>query len=326
MTQAGRRPIPGGPEDLAESRADIERRTTELPRTLRVGMDHKGARHQVFDPALKHFSKAFRPLDAVTADTAAWQSARRTALDTVLDAVSRSGWADSLVLRGSMLMAAWFPGEAREPKDLDFVVVPADWNIEEERTGTMLAGIASAAQRAADERGGPLTIDASGAESEYIWTYDRVPGRRMVLPWSVPGLPGGQVQLDFVFNERLPREAVRTTVAGTELQAASPELSLAWKLQWLLTDVYTQGKDLYDAALLAERHPLSYELLDEVFRLTGEWPYPYRETVLFEDVVEAVGYAEWDHFAADYPQFADDERVYAERLLTAIAPTFADER
>ncbi|MFP1627262.1 nucleotidyl transferase AbiEii/AbiGii toxin family protein [Streptomyces sp. 5K101] len=326
MTQAGRRPIPGGPEDLAESRADIERRTTELPRTLRVGMDHKGAQHLVFDPALKHFTRAFRPLDAVTPDAAAWRSARRAALDTVLAAVSRSGWADSLVLRGSMLMAAWFPGEAREPKDLDFVVVPADWNIEEERTGTMLAGIASAAQRAAQERGGPLTIDAGGAESEYIWTYDRVPGRRMVLPWSVPGLPDGQVQLDFVFNEHLPEEPVRTTVAGTELRTAGPELSLAWKVQWLLTDCYAQGKDLYDAALLAERHPLCPELLHEVFRLTGEWPYPYRKTVLFEDVEEAVRDVEWDHFAADYPQFADDERVYAQRLLTALAPTFAHER
>ncbi|MFF8847371.1 nucleotidyl transferase AbiEii/AbiGii toxin family protein [Streptomyces sp. NPDC015127] len=306
--------------------ADIRRRTTELPRTLHVGMDPQGAQRQVFDPALKHFTRAFRPLDAVAPDATAWQSARREALDTVLTAVSRSGWADSLVLRGSMLMAAWFGREAREPKDLDFVVVPADWNIEEERAGTMLTEVASAAQRVADERGGPLTIDASGAESEYIWTYDRVPGRRMVLPWRVTGQPGGQVQLDFVFNERLPQEPVPTTVAGTELRAASPELSLAWKVQWLLTDCYAQGKDLYDAALLAERHPLRYELLHEVFRLSGEWPYPQREEVGFADLEEAVGSVEWNHFAADYPQFADAEREYAERLLTALAPTFADER
>lgn len=321
MTETGRRPIPGGPEDLAEPVADIRRRTTQLPRTLDVGVEHKGARRQVFDPALKHFTRAFRPLDADAPDASAWQAARRTALETVLTGVSRSGWADSLVLRGSMLMAVWFGQDAREPKDLDFVVVPADWNIEEERTGTMLAEIASAAERAAGERGGP-TIDASGAESEYIWTYDRVPGRRMVLPWRAPGLPGGQVQLDFVFNERLPREPVRVAVAGTEVQAASPELSLAWKIQWLLTDGYAQGKDLYDAALLAERHPLRYELLHEVFRLSGEWPYPQQQEVDFADLEQAVGYVEWDHFAADYPQFADDEQVYARRLLTALEPTF----
>jgi hypothetical protein len=28
--------------------------------------------------------------------------------------------------------------------------------------------------------------------------------------------------------------------------------------------------------LLAERHPLRHELLHEVFRLSGEWPYPDR--------------------------------------------------
>ncbi|MEU0082903.1 nucleotidyl transferase AbiEii/AbiGii toxin family protein [Streptomyces sp. NPDC006274] len=302
---------------------ETRRRGSQLPRTLQVGMDHAGARRQVFDPALKHFHRAFRPLDADAPDAAAWQAARRTALETVLAGVAGSGRADSLVLRGSMPLSVWFGQEAREPKDLDFVVVPADWNIEEERTGAMLHEIAAAAQRVAEERGGPLTIDAGGAESEYIWTYDRVPGRRMVLPWQAPGLPGGQVQLDFVFNERLPVDPVTVAVADTELWAASPELSLAWKVQWLLTDCYTQGKDLYDAALLAERHPLRYELLHEVFRLSGEWPYPQHEEVGFADVEDALRYVEWHHFAADYPRFADDEELYARRLLAALAPTFA---
>jgi hypothetical protein len=323
MTGNGRRPIPDGPEYRTEPVEETRRRGSQLPRTLQVGMDHTGARRQVFDPALKHFHRAFRPLDADAPDAAAWRAARRNALETVLAGVARSGRADSLVLRGSMLMSVWFGQEAREPKDLDFVVVPADWNIEEERTGAMLDEIASAAQRVAEERGGPLTIDAGGAESEYIWTYDRVPGRRMVLPWQATGLPGGQVQLDFVFNERLPAEPVTAAVADTELWAAGPELSLAWKVQWLLTDCYTQGKDLYDAALLAERHPLRYELLHEVFRLSGEWPYPQREEVTFADVEDALRYVEWHHFAADYPRFADDEELYARRLLAALAPTFA---
>ncbi|PYC74957.1 hypothetical protein C7C45_03455 [Micromonospora arborensis] len=34
--------------------------------------------------------------------------------------------------------------------------------------------------------------------------------------------------------------------------AAPAPLALAWKLLWLATDRYPQGKDLYDAALLAE--------------------------------------------------------------------------
>ncbi|WP_327306865.1 nucleotidyl transferase AbiEii/AbiGii toxin family protein [Streptomyces sp. NBC_01298] len=51
------------------------------------------------------------------------------AMDVALRAVGASGDAGSLVLRGSMLMSRWFARIAREPHDLDFVVVPADWMI-----------------------------------------------------------------------------------------------------------------------------------------------------------------------------------------------------
>ncbi|MGK5692945.1 hypothetical protein ACSNOJ_08495 [Streptomyces sp. URMC 128] len=76
------------------------------------------------------------------------------------------------------------------------------------------------------------------------------------------------------------------------------------------------------AVLLAERHPLRYELLHEVFRLSGEWPYPCREQILLEDVVEAVGYVEWNHFVTEYPRFGKDEREFAERLVRAVTPAF----
>jgi hypothetical protein len=277
----------------------------------------------VFDPALKHFSSAFRPLDSDDSDD--WRTARRSALETVISAVSASRWAGSLVLRGSMLLAAWFADEAREPHDLDFVVVPPEWRIEEERTGTMLSDIASEAQRVAEARAGELTFDADGAESEYIWTYERVPGRRLVLPWRVPELPTGQVQLDFVFNEPLPVRPVTQTVGGAPLPAVTPQLSLAWKVQWLTSDQHVQGKDLYDAVLLAERGPLSYDLLREVCRLSGEWERPCDGTVeeiSFDDVKRSLESVEWDHFTQEYPGLAGSEHDYVQRLLTALAPTF----
>jgi hypothetical protein len=313
--------IPGGPLDSAESRDEARRRSIEPPRTLYAGVGREGADRRVFDPALKHFAYAFRPLDP--SDSEDWRAARQAALDTVLAAVSGTEWAGSLVLRGSMLLAEWFAGEAREPHDLDFVVVPPEWRIGDERTGRMLDGIASAAQQAADKRGG-LTIDAGGAESEYIWTYDRVPGRRLVLPWVAPGLPGGQVQLDFVFNEQLPAEPVRQTVSGVPLMTATRELSLAWKVLWLVTDLYPQGKDLYDAVLLAEHGPLRYELLLTVFRHSGEWPEQRGGEALFADIRETVECVEWEHLVAEYPQFAGARPALSERLLAALAPTFAD--
>ncbi|MFG2928348.1 nucleotidyl transferase AbiEii/AbiGii toxin family protein [Streptomyces achromogenes] len=307
---------------------EATRKAADLPRTLRWVPGDDVVQRPVFDPSLKHHRNAYRATDPQFGDPARgarWRAARRRALRLVLDAIAASQWGEALVLRGSVLMSVWFPESAREPGDLDFVVVPHTWRIDDGRTERMLRGIAAAAQDVAAARGHGIGISARGAVVEDIWTYDRVPGRRMVLPWGAPGLPGGHVQLDFVFNERLPEEPAPAELpGGTVVQAATPELSLAWKLMWLINDVHAQGKDLYDAVLLAERHPLRYELLHEVFRLSGEWPYPYREKVLLEDVTEAVGFVEWEHFVTEYPRFRDAEREYADRLVRAVTPTFED--
>lgn len=220
------------------------------------------------------------------------------------------------MLRGSVLLADWFGAAAREPGDLDFVVVPQSWDIGDGRTARMLAEIASGAA-------GRAGIKDAGAVCEGIWTYDRVPGTRMVLPWQVPGLPAGQVQLDFVFNERLPEEPERVELAcGAEVLAASPALSLAWKLLWLVSDSHPQGKDLYDAVLLAERYPLPYALLDQVFRLAPEQPLR-GPSVTMEDIAAYgnVGH-EWRHFTAEYPHVPGSEEEYSRRLVAALAPTF----
>ncbi|WP_323139596.1 nucleotidyl transferase AbiEii/AbiGii toxin family protein [Streptomyces sp. NBC_01443] len=180
----------------------------------------------------------------------------------------------------------------------------------------MLDGIATAA----DGRAG---VSASGAACEDIWTYDRVPGRRMVLPWSVPGLPAGQVQLDFVFNEHLPAEPEPVELAcGALVPAASPALSPAWKLLWILSDGHPQGKDLYDAVLPAEWCPRPYGLLQDVFRLAGEWPMPNREVELqdFANLAEAAyPGTEWEHFETEYPHPASaGEAAFVERLVEAL--------
>lgn len=312
--------VPREPLDEAARGAD------DLPRTLRWVPGDGVVQRPVFDPALKHHRNAYRATDPRFADPArddSWRAARRRALDLVLAAVADSEWVDALVLRGSVLMSAWFGDAAREPGDLDFVVVPHTWRIDDGRTGRMLSGIAEAAQALADARGPGVGISARGAVVEDIWTYDRVPGRRMVLPWGAPGLPGGHVQLDFVFNEKLPEAPEPVELpGGAVVQAATPGLSLAWKLMWLLTDVHGQGKDLYDAVLLAERYPLRHALLHEVFRLSGEWPYPYREQVLLEDVVEAVREVEWEHFVTEYPRFRDAEQEFVDRLVRAVTPAF----
>ncbi|MFF7816337.1 nucleotidyl transferase AbiEii/AbiGii toxin family protein [Streptomyces sp. NPDC007945] len=324
-------PIPNGPGTAGESAAEYRRRQSAHPSTLTAGVGAAAVRHRAFDPALKHFRDAFRPTDDVIEDPrlrARWQAARRSALDLVLASVAGSAWADSLVLRGSMLMSAWFGEAARPPKDIDFVVVPETWRIEEPRTRTMLDDIARSADRLARTLDLDLVIDAAGAVTEYIWTYERVPGHRLVLPWSAPGLPGGQVQLDFVFHERLPTPPRPADVAGVRVRAADRELSLAWKLLWLSCDMYPQAKDLYDAVLLAESCTLPRALLEAVMDEADEWPLGVGvplDLAVFERAAREVDWSAFpdDHGDADAASGPSLREELASRLVAALAPTFA---
>ncbi|MBM9507594.1 nucleotidyl transferase AbiEii/AbiGii toxin family protein [Actinacidiphila acididurans] len=314
--------VPRGPltgEELAR---------LQLPPTLRRIDDESALQRPVFDPALKHHANAFRASDPDFADPAArtaWLTARRTAMDLVLASVAASPWRDHLVLRGSVLLAQWFGDAAREPGDLDFVVVPAQWRLEEDRTAAMLDGIARGAERAASASTASsapdqaVRFDARDAVSEDIWTYERAQGRRLVLPWTC-GSTDGVVQLDFVFGEPLPVPPREETVGGSRLLGATPELSLAWKLLWLATDMHPQGKDLYDAVLLAEHCRVDYGLLGSVFIAAD--PYYAARPVTPEVTAEMSPDWEWRHFAAEYPHLAGDPAELLDRLRSALAPTF----
>ncbi|NSC24730.1 nucleotidyl transferase AbiEii/AbiGii toxin family protein [Streptomyces albus subsp. chlorinus] len=316
----------------------------DLPPTLRpvLGGDSVVQR-PVFDPSAQHHSKAMRLGEPEFADDATgerWYAARRRALDHVLAAVAASPWAEHLVLRGSVLLRAWYGEAAREPGDLDFVVEPATWRVADARTERMLDGLARAAEEVSGAAGGPVRLEAHGAVRDEIWTYDRVPGRRLVIPWTADGLPGGTVQLDFVFNEPLPAPAARTGVprpagvpgAPLSLRAATRELSLAWKILWLVGDMYPEGKDFYDAVLLAEdpAFTLSFDLLRAVFRDVEHGTYD-RHPVLLEMIVSEAGGTEWFEFAKDHPRLAGPPHSvnhapttdWLDRLATALAPTFA---
>ena len=278
----------------------------------------------VFDPAMQQFSNAYRAGEPRFEDeetARAWRGARRTVLDVVLAAIADGPWATQLVLRGSVLMATWFPGDARDPGDLDFVAVPKEWAVTGPGAAALFEGIARAAATAAPD--GVVAIDADGAVTEDIWTYDRVPGRRMLLPWTAPGTAGGTVQLDVVFDETLPAPAVLTELSplgagpGCRVLAATPELSLAWKLLWLVSDAHPQGKDLYDAVLLAEHSPPSYEGLRDAFVLGGpEGLRPGGRWWLDELDMENG----WAHFTAEHPWVEGTAESHTARLERALAP------
>lgn len=113
--------------------------------------------------------------------------------------------------------------------------------------------------------GGVVFDDEATVDSTWGYSYeveDGAGGARIHLPWCTDGDLTGSVQLDFAYDERLPEAASLIAVPRldglppTAVWAATPHLSLLWKLQWLSLDHDTygfcQGKDLVDAVLLAE--------------------------------------------------------------------------
>ncbi|GGM30270.1 nucleotidyl transferase AbiEii/AbiGii toxin family protein [Dactylosporangium sucinum] len=191
-------------------------------------------------------------------------SARLAALDHVLGLVARSGCVDTLVLRGSTTMAAWFGDRAREPGDLDFVVRPgAAEGARPWRASAVGAPRPhDAVLKLVEEHPSAGWVRLHPADAVHGRSYGYYPGgARTVMPFSSDDGSGGTVQLDFAYDESLPEPPVLTAVprygGGTPhaLWTASPALSLVWKLQWLIADHAERGvvggKDLYDAVLLA---------------------------------------------------------------------------
>ena len=292
------------------------------PNTFGVPADPRISHPEIFDPALKQHYRAFRRGEPVFDDprpAERWRGVRRRAMERAAAAVAGSPWGSSLVLRGSLLLKVWLGEPAREPGDLDWVVVPPTVSVGDAAARGMPAGLP--ALIAAQPAEGFEWLAAQAAWDD-IWTYERAPGRRLVLPWRSPGLPPGFVQMDFVFGEELWDHAVRTPMTdgagGTATPwTATPEQSLAWKIQWLESDQYPQGKDLYDAVLLAEHCRLSPALLERALEAGGrggdraakaDFPMDWR--------------VDWEEFRREYPWVVGEAPDWQARLVRALEPTF----
>ncbi|MDA2810283.1 nucleotidyl transferase AbiEii/AbiGii toxin family protein [Nocardiopsis sp. RSe5-2] len=320
--------------DLAEAEPAEVRRWFEgqgrYPSThMPITAGPHAKQEKVFDPALKHFVFAFRPSEPVFEDQdlgAEWWQMQGFAMEHVLAAISATPWRDHLVLRGSALMPLWVGPAARRPRDLDFVVVPADMEPIGGDAERMIEDIVEEVCDGVPDMPG-LTFDRGGVSTESIWTYERAEGRRVVIPWSWEDLPRGSVQIDVVFREPLPEEPVRAVVGREEVLAASPELSLAWKVLWLFTDTYPQGKDLYDAVLLAENSSLDRDLLMRVLagpmaEELGVDAETLDEGFLLAEGTDAHIDAEWEHFVRECPWVEGTCAEWLGRFEAAMAPVF----
>lgn len=277
-------------------------------------------RPDLFDPALKHRSDAFRTGDPAFAnddDRERWYAARASVQAQMLRAIAHSPWRDRLVLRGSVLLHAYLGERARAPGDIDWVVLPDTLKPTDEAAREMLEDLA----RLLTEREtiGPVRIHFDRVGHDDIWTYERAEGRRMTIVWSLDGLPEGQVQFDFVFCERLPQPPAPVGIPLTEgepvsLLGASAELSLAWKLVWLQTDMWPQGKDLYDAVLLAEHCNMPLRLFVDAIRANADYA-DWGDDAL-PDI--ASWEIDWDNFRIEYPWVEGDLEQWKRRLAAQL--------
>jgi hypothetical protein len=294
-----------------------------FPTTYRAAANDGVLRKQIFDPALKQFGRAFRPGDPEFLDaesTRRRSELRRRVTDHVLRRVAESAAGEHLILRGSRLLRAWFRDAAREPGDLDYVIDPPAVGLTDIQATRLFEDILTAVFAPPLPAGVELRPDAVAIDD--IWTYERAPGRRIVFPWRAAGLPGGAVQVDVVFGENLAGPARRILVPAADggcvsVRAAGPAQSLAWKLLWLSTDSYPQGKDLYDAVLLAERFALPRSVMERTFEQVGSnWALSATPADILAWPID------WINFQVEYAWVDGDTNGWKSRLVRALAPTF----
>lgn len=255
-----------------------------------------------------------------------WFSYRMAVLHQVLTTISNSDFSQDLILRGSATMPTWIGPLARIPGDLDWVLLPPHAQLESESERIeYVKNILNLIDPAANQEGLKLRLDSIIYES--IWEYDKAPGIRAFLPWVCHDSEcDGALQMDFVFDEPLPTPPISATLnfeglPSVTLLTASPEQSLAWKLQWLWTDGQAKKKDLYDATLLAESFPISLTLIRTTFL-----DDPLADLRLLKhfdrDSILNLYVSDWKDFRREHTQITGTEDEWKQRLASALTPLF----
>jgi hypothetical protein len=227
-------------------------------------------------------------------------------------------------------------GEA-EPAEPETGCPPQEGLLEMVRTFPVVAGPT-----------GEIRLDPDRAAVTGVWEYD-TGGMRLTIPWRAAGLPDGTARCDFAqpdASERNPvsgplGEPVLTAVPRgdggwpTTVHTVDRGLALAWKLQWLHTDNHpedgdwydeeddtrervAQGKDLYDAVLLAEDPATELEparlraVFEPAWQATTGGPAGIAEWVRGWQV-------DWDGFRAAHPELTGTVDEWLTRLAGALS-------
>lgn len=239
----------------------------------------------------------------------------------LLEVVSQSLWFEQLVLTGSHMMRSWFGERARDPGDVDWVVRPKKLRGSDYEVEQMMEEMINIVRKSPDVNG--IGVVGKNIEVRHISIYGQETGKRVIFPWGSSCGMRGTVQMDFCFGTELNhgiRPFLMPLVSGNVLPvlAVTKQELLLWKLYWLHQDDLTRksrGKDLYDATLLAEDTYIPYSLLEKVIpELASDSDMPLEWEV------------EWDEFASRTRQVYGEAFDWQQRLWTALAPTFVEQK
>ncbi|WP_454198061.1 nucleotidyl transferase AbiEii/AbiGii toxin family protein [Nocardia sp. Marseille-Q1738] len=280
-----------------------------------------------------------------------WLASRREAIDHVLAAVAESEWSHCFALRGSVLMKVWFGDRAREPGDLDFVVLRERLPIGEVHLDELPLDVARRAAARSREPGSTVWIDIKIVDLELpgYWAYDAIgagwtvlPGWGLLLSWQGNGHVG-TIQVDFAVEAPIGEAPLRVEIprlgrpgAPVSLHAFGQPTSLAWKVLWIAVDAQSAGsaraKHLYDAVLLAEQCALPRDLLeravatvqgdpddDEYDGDPDELTYP-----TLDSMIRAANDVDWNAFARSHPHLINAHDEYVWRFAIALASVVDD--
>lgn len=259
----------------------------------------------------------------------------------LLDLANRAGLGELFALRGSLLLKAWYGNNAREPGDIDWVWANGDDRIASHGLSkgrfTLFLRLVMKHPATCD-----VTIAIRKITDAPISDNDEyrpgISGRRLTFPWRDATGATGAVQVDFAlydYNDiplvTVSRAAIpnRATGVPTYVTAVSKEDALLWKLRWLDADATergaAQGKDLYDAVLLAEDIRLPVALF--VSRLPPSL-HDYTQVLLTEPSglgeFPLMWNVDWESFQQAHPQIDGSAMDWQIRLTLALAPTFSD--
>ncbi|WDI44389.1 nucleotidyl transferase AbiEii/AbiGii toxin family protein [Bremerella sp. P1] len=162
-------------------------------------------------------------------------------------------------------------------------------------------------------------------ETHLTLASNRSDGIESARTWATAaGLKWTEIELSRGDHQRQPMITYWGTDSLESQHATAKQIEeqlqpLGLQVVRLKTDCYGQGKDLYDAVLLADHTTLDAELLRQTFEVSDTWTAHCPNPVDRFDADAILNWhIEWEDFKKEYPQIPGTQEEWKYRLITGL--------